>query len=171
VKAFLKDVLIAIAVAVLIIQFIKPTIIKESSMQPTLFENDYILLSKQAYSIFGDPEYGDIVVFHSDIEAMNGDKKDLIKRIIGLPGDVITVKDGVVFRNQVPLTEDYLMEDYTTGFVEEYRVPQGEMFVMGDNRRVSLDSRSEDIGAVSMDEILGKAIWKVYPFKDFGKLE
>ncbi len=170
-KAFLKDVLIAIAVAVLIIQFIKPTIIKESSMQPTLFENDYILLSKQAYSIFGDPEYGDIVVFHSDIEAMNGDKKDLIKRIIGLPGDVITVKDGVVFRNQVPLTEDYLMEDYTTGFVEEYRVPQGEMFVMGDNRRVSLDSRSEDIGAVSMDEILGKAIWKVYPFKDFGKLE
>ena len=170
-KAFLKDVLIAIAIAVLIIQFIKPTIIKESSMQPTLYENNYILLSKQSYNLFGDPEYGDVIVFHSDIEAVNGEKKDLIKRIIGLPGDEITVKDGVVYRNEVPLTEDYLMEDYTTGTVEAYQVPEGMMFVMGDNRRVSLDSRSEDIGAVPMDEILGKAVWKVYPFNEFGKIE
>ena len=166
----MKDLIIAVFIAVVIIQFIKPTIIKESSMQPTLYENDYIFLSKQAYNLFGDPEYGDIIVFHSDIESENGKKKDLIKRIIGLPGDVISVTDGVVFRNDEVLKESYTMEDYTTGQVMEYEVPDGMMFVMGDNRRVSLDSRSEDIGAVSMDDIMGKAVWKVYPFKDFGKI-
>ena len=169
-KSFLKDLIIAVFIAVVIIQFIKPTIIKESSMQPTLYENDYIFLSKQAYNLFGDPEYGDIIVFHSDIESENGKKKDLIKRIIGLPGDVISVTDGVVFRNDEVLKESYTMEDYTTGQVMEYEVPDGMMFVMGDNRRVSLDSRSEDIGAVAMDDIMGKAVWKVYPFKDFGKI-
>ena len=169
-KSFLKDLIIAVFIAVVIIQFIKPTIIKESSMQPTLYENDYIFLSKQAYNLFGDPEYGDIIVFHSDIESDNGKKKDLIKRIIGLPGDVISVADGVVYRNDEAIKESYIMEDYTTGQVMEYEVPDGMMFVMGDNRRVSLDSRSEDIGAVSMDDIMGKAVWKVYPFKDFGKI-
>jgi signal peptidase I len=139
-------------------------------MQPTLYENDYIFLSKQAYNLFGDPEYGDIIVFHSDIESDNGKKKDLIKRIIGLPGDVISVADGVVYRNDEAIKESYIMEDYTTGQVMEYEVPDGMMFVMGDNRRVSLDSRSEDIGAVAMDDIMGKAVWKVYPFKDFGKI-
>jgi signal peptidase I len=170
VKSFLKDLIIAVFIAVVIIQFIKPTIIKESSMQPTLYENDYIFLSKQAYNLFGDPEYGDIIVFHSDIESDNGKKKDLIKRIIGLPGDVISVADGVVYRNDEAIKESYIMEDYTTGQVMEYEVPDGMMFVMGDNRRVSLDSRSEDIGAVAMDDIMGKAVWKVYPFKDFGKI-
>lgn len=169
-KSFLKDLIIAVFIAVVIIQFIKPTIIKESSMQPTLYENDYIFLSKQAYNLFGDPEYGDIIVFHSDIESDNGKKKDLIKRIIGLPGDVISVADGVVYRNDEAIKESYIMEDYTTGQVMEYEVPDGMMFVMGDNRRVSLDSRSEDIGAVAMDDIMGKAVWKVYPFKDFGKI-
>lgn len=169
-KEFLKDLIIAVFIAVIIIQFIKPTIIKESSMQPTLYENDYIFLSKQAYNLFGDPEYGDIVVFHSEIDAADGKKKDLIKRIVGLPGDVITVADGVVYRNTEPLKETYIMEDYTTGQVIEYEVPEGMMYVMGDNRRVSLDSRSEDIGPVPMDEIIGKAVWKVYPFKQFGKM-
>ena len=169
-KAFLKDLIIAVFIAIVIIQFIKPTIIKESSMQPTLYENDYIFLSKQAYSLFGDPEYGDIIVFHSDIDTGDGKKKDLIKRIIGLPGDIITVADGVVYRNEEPLKETYIMEDYTTGQVVEYEVPEGMMYVMGDNRRVSLDSRSEDVGPISMDEILGKAVWKVYPFKEFEKL-
>ena len=169
-KAFLKDLVIAVFIAVVIIQFIKPTIIKESSMQPTLYENNYIFLSKQAYNLFGDPEYGDIVVFHSDIDNDKGGKKDLIKRIIGLPGDVISVADGVVYRNNEALEEPYLMEDYTTGQVTEYEVPEGMMYVMGDNRRVSLDSRSEDIGAVSMDEIMGKAVWRLYPFTEFGKL-
>lgn len=169
-KSFLKDLVIAVFIAVIIIQFIKPTIIKESSMQPTLYENDYIFLSKQAYNLFGDPEYGDIIVFHSDIDSDNGEKKDLIKRIIGLPGDLISVEDGVVYRNEEAIKESYIMEDYTTGQVLEYEVPEGMMYVMGDNRRVSLDSRSEDIGAVSMDKIMGKAVWKVYPFKDFGKI-
>ena len=169
-KSFLKDLIIAVVIAVTIIQFVKPTIIKESSMQPTLYENNYIFLSKQAYRLFGDPDYGDIVVFHSDIDSNNGKKKDLIKRVIGLPGDIITVADGVVYRNEEPLEESYIMEDYTNGEVQDYIVPEGKMYVMGDNRRVSLDSRSDDIGAVSMKEVIGKAVWRVYPFKDFGKI-
>ncbi len=170
-KELLKDIAVAIVIAFIIIQFIKPTIIKESSMEPTLYANDYIFLSKQAYNLFGDPEYGDIIVFHSDIEnKAGGGNKDLIKRIIGLPGDKIRVSDGVVYRNGEALVEEYTMEGFTTGEVPEMVVPEGEMFVMGDNRTVSLDSRSEEVGCVDMEEILGKAVFRLYPFNKIGRL-
>ena len=94
----------------------------------------------------------------------------LIKRIIGLPGDKISVSDGVVYRNGEALVEDYTMEGFTTGEVAEMVVPEGEMFVMGDNRTVSLDSRSEEVGCVDMEEILGKAVFRLYPFDKIGRL-
>lgn len=170
-KGFIKDFVIALILAILIIQFIKPTIIKESSMLPTLQENNYVLLSKQAYTFFGDLEYGDIIVFHTNLETANGAKKDLVKRVQGLPGDVITVKDGIFIRNGEVIIEDYLMESYTTGYVEDYEVPEGMIFVMGDNRRVSLDSRNEEVGPVPIKNIAGKVVLRVYPFNEFGRMD
>ena len=169
-KEWIRDILIAVVIAVLVLQFIKPTIVKESSMQPTLYENNYIFLSKQSYSLFGEPERGDIVVFHTDLKTEDGKEKMLIKRVIGLPGDVISVKEGQVFINGQLQHEDYIFENETSGYVDELLVPEDHLFVMGDNRRVSMDSRYEEIGCIAIDEIIGKAVVRLYPFDEIGLL-
>ena len=161
-KEFIKDVVIAVVVAVVILQFIKPTIVKESSMEPTLWENNYIILSKQAYN-FGEPERGDIVVFHTDLKTVDGKEKLLIKRVIGLPGETISIADGNVYIDGELLDEPYI-KNPTTGYIEELLIPEGEIFAMGDNREVSKDSRSEDVGCIDIDKILGKAVIRLYPF-------
>lgn len=169
-RGWIRDIVVAVIIAAVILQFIMPTIVKERSMQPTLYANNYIILSKQSYKLWGAPERGDIIVFHTALKTENGDEKLLIKRIIGLPGDRITVVDGDVYRNDELLQEDYIFEDYTTGFVDDFTVPEGQLFVMGDNRRMSLDSRAEEIGCINIDEIVGKAVVRLYPFNEIRML-
>lgn len=166
-KEWIRDILIAVVIALLITQVIKPTIVKENSMQATLYENNYLLLNKQAY-LFSEPKYKDIVVFHSNLKTLEGKEKLLIKRIIGLPGDVINIEDGKVYKNGKLLEESYTKEDYTSGSVVELEVPKGQMFVMGDNRQHSADSRDPSIGCIDIDKIVGKAFVKLYPFNDIG---
>ena len=96
--------------------------------------------------------------------------KILIKRVIGVENDVMSIYDGNVYRNGVQLEEDYTLEGYTTGELYDYVVPENEVFVMGDNRSVSLDSRSAEVGAVSEDDIIGKAFFRLYPFSEIGLL-
>lgn len=162
-KGLIKEILIAVVIAFIIMQFIKPTIVKESSMQPTLYENNYILLNKQAYN-FGEPNRGDIVVFHTGLKLENGKEKMLIKRVIGLPGETITIKEGNVYINDKLLTENYTKDGYTDGDIENLTIPEGELFVMGDNRLVSIDSRLDEVGCVKIDDVLGKAFVRLYPF-------
>ncbi|MHC1722601.1 MAG: signal peptidase I [Aminipila sp.] len=162
-KGLIKEILIAVVIAFIIMQFIKPTIVKESSMQPTLYENNYILLNKQAYN-FGEPKRGDIIVFHTGLKLENGKEKMLIKRVIGLPGETITIKEGNVYINGKILTEDYTKDGFTDGDIENLTIPEGEMFVMGDNRLVSIDSRLDEVGCVKIDDVLGKAFVRLYPF-------
>lgn len=169
-KGFLKELIVAALIAFLIMQFIKPTIVKESSMQPTLFENNYIFLSKQAYN-FGDPKRGDIVVFHTNLTTQKGEEKLLIKRIIGLPGDKISIIEGDVYINEEKQNEDYTMDGFTSGYLEDFVVPDNKVFAMGDNRAVSLDSRSPEIGCIDIDKIIGKAFFRLYPFGDIGLLD
>lgn len=168
-KAWIKDIVVALLIGILILQFVKPTIVKEHSMEPTLEENDYIFLSKQAYR-FGEPAHGDIIVFHTDLVQANGDEKLLIKRVIGLPGDEIAIRDGVVYRNDEPLEEPYTLEGYTASEMEEVTVPEGSLFVMGDNRQNSIDSRESVLGYIAIDRVLGKAVFRLYPFNDIGLL-
>ena len=94
-KEWIKDIIIAIVIALIVVQFIKPTIVKQSSMEPNFYENDYLFVSKQSYT-FGEPKRGDVVVVHSALLRENGDEKLLIKRVIGLPGDKIDISDGKV---------------------------------------------------------------------------
>ena len=164
-KEFIKDIIIALVIVLAITLVIKPTIVKESSMEPTLYENNYLFVNKLAYETKDHPDYGDIVIFNSDVKKDDGSgNKILIKRVIGVENDVMSIYDGNVYRNGVQL------EGYTTGELYDYVVPENEVFVMGDNRSVSLDSRSAEVGAVSEDDIIGKAYFRLYPFSEIGLL-
>ena len=166
-KGWVRDIGIALLIGIVILQLIKPTIVKEHSMEPNFYENDYIILYRQAY-LFGQPKYGDVVVFHSELEQENGKEKMLIKRIIGLPGDVIEIRDGAVLRNGTPLDQSYTLEGYTRGTYDPVTVPEGQVYVLGDNRQNSADSRQ--LGCISTREIVGKAVVRLFPFSRIGLL-
>ncbi len=166
-KEWIRDIAIAVIIAGIILCFIKPTIVKESSMEPTLYENHYIFLSKQSYTLLGEPKREDIIVFNSDLTLENGKHKKLIKRIIGLSGDHVVITAGQVYINDQLLKEDYIKDGITNGEVDLV-VPEGEFFCMGDNRLVSVDSRDERVGCISGSRIVGKAVFRLYPFNKIG---
>jgi signal peptidase I len=157
-------------VAILVIQFVKPSVVREHSMEDTLHNGDYIFLARQAYS-FGEFEHGDIVVFESFLLGENGANKNLVKRVIGLPGDTIEIHDGFVWRNGEKLIEPYTKDGRTDGELGEVTVPEHGLFVLGDNRQNSTDSRSPTIGYINEVEVLGKAIFRMYPFADMGTID
>ena len=160
---WVREIVIAIIIAAIILFFFKPIIIQQESMQPTFYSNDYVVVSKQSYSIFGDIERGDVIVFRSSLLDENGDQKSLIKRVIGLPGDTIEIKNGYVILNGVTIQEDYLAEQGVSGEMEQITVDEGKIFVMGDNRAVSQDSRSPEVGQVDQDTVIGKVVLRIFP--------
>jgi signal peptidase I len=168
-KGWIKDILIACAIALLIMTFIKPTIVRENSMMPTLHANNYVFLSRQAY-LFSEPKAGDIIVFNSELTASDGSNKLLIKRVIALPGDRVTIADGNVYINGILIDEPYIYENETSGNIDDRLIPEGKVFVMGDNRRVSTDSRCERVGDVSVSDIVGRAFFRLFPFNSMGTL-
>jgi signal peptidase I len=139
-------------------------------MEDTLFPNDYIFLSKQAYTLGNDPGRGDIVVFRSDLESADGTMKNLIKRVIAVEGDTVEIHDGAVYVNGESLDEPYTKDGYTDGQMPEITVPKDDLFLLGDNRQSSTDSRNPSVGFISEDKLLGKAVFRVFPFSRFGPL-
>lgn len=170
VKSLIKDIIIAAILAAVVISFVRPTIVKQTSMQDTLNPNDYIIMYRRAYSGDKEPKRGDIVIFKSKLQDENGKDKLLIKRVIALPGDKITINDGKVYINDKEYDESYLKDGYTTGSVNNFKVPKGEYFVMGDNRVVSIDSRYSEVGCVKKDAIKGRAVLRLFPFTKIKKL-
>ena len=168
-KSLIKDILIAAVIAAAVLFFVRPTIIKQTSMEPTLEENDYVIMYKLAYKNH-DPQRGDIIIFKSSLKDDNGNDKLLIKRVIGTPGDVISIRDDQLYINGKAYHEDYLRDGITTGDIENETVPDGKYFVMGDNRVVSVDSRYPEVGLVSKDDIQGKAVVRLFPFNKIKKL-
>jgi len=162
-----RDIAIAVAVLIIILQFYKPTIVFEHSMEDTLHPEDYVFLARQAYN-FGEVEHGDIVVFESKLLDERGGYKSLIKRAIGLPGEIIEVKDGAVYRNGERLSESYVRGGTTPGEMAPVKVPEESFFVLGDNRMVSMDSRTSEVGFVSMDKIKGKVVFRLFPLSTAG---
>ncbi len=174
-KDLIKDIIIAVVIVLAITAVIKPTIVKEESMLDTLQENNYLFVNKLAYKFKDHPERGDIIVFKSSLpnEDASGTKL-LIKRVIGVEGDTISFEGDQVYRNGEVLNEDYIYDEepvfrnYPNG--KEFVVGEDEIFAMGDHRSVSWDSRSEDVGMVSEDDVIGKAFIRLFPFNEMGLL-
>lgn len=168
-----KALLIAFGLAAIIRVFLfTPIVVDGVSMMPTLEDGDRMIVNKIGYTI-GKPKRFDIVVFHAP------EQKDYIKRVIGLPGDEVEYRDDVLYINGEPFEEPYLdkykaeftdsplTEDFTLEEkIQEQVVPEGHIFVLGDNRRKSKDSRH--IGVVSIDEVIGSTKLVFWPFEDIG---
>ena len=161
---WIRYIIIALLIAGTILLFFKPIVVKQESMQPTFYSNDYVIVSRQAYNLFGDVERGDVIVFKSDLVDENGEQKHLIKRVIAVGGDTIEIRDGYVYLNGEMLDEPYVAEEGISGEMGSVTVEEGKMFVMGDNRRVSQDSRSPELGQVEESSIVGKVVLRIYPF-------
>jgi signal peptidase I len=141
--------------------------IPSDSMVPTLRVGDQLIVEKLSYHLHA-PHRGDVVVFKAPAALQEQNlRDDLIKRIIGLPGDRIQVQAGQVYVNDKALVEPYLeaVPDYGIGPIT---VPDGEYFVLGDNRNHSYDSHYW--GFVPQENIIGRAIWCYYPLPHWGKV-
>ena len=159
---------VVIIVGALLVAFLVKTFliqafyIPSGSMLPTLEEDDRVLVNKLSYDLHA-VHRGDIVVFESP--QGEGEIKDLIKRVIALPGETIEARDGRVLINGQPIEEGYLGPGITTGPLEPQTVPPEHVFVMGDNRGNSKDSRF--FGPISESVIIGRAFVKVWPLAHF----
>jgi signal peptidase I len=193
--SFLREIPVLVLLALVVALFIKTFLVQaffipSSSMEPTLMPGDRVLVNKLAYR-FGDLHRGDVVVFQNPNEAALPDRnavealfhwlgeglglqqpenEDLIKRVIGLPGDTIAIRDHTVVVNDDPIAEPYLTKE-VLGSMSDYgpvTVPRGELFVLGDNRGNSSDSRV--IGFVPEGNVVGRAFVIIWPPGDAGGL-
>lgn len=169
VKEWLSSLLFSILVVGILMIFVQPTLVKGDSMFPTIQESNYLVIEKVSYWFRG-PTYGEIVVFKSHLPENSFRNKDLIKRVIGLPGDRIRIADGQVFRNEEVLRESYTAEPYTIGAVDVI-VPEDSVFLLGDNRTVSRDSRDPAVGFVPIKSIRGRILVRLFPFNRVGTVE
>jgi len=133
-----------------------------SSMEPTLYHGEFVIVNKLAYKV-SEPKIGDVIVFHFPRDP----HQDYIKRIIGLPGDRVTVSQGRVYVNDQPLSEDYLAAP--PSYNDTWLVPEGALFVLGDNRNNSSDSHTW--GPVPLDYVVGKAIFVYWPPDQWGAID
>ncbi|HEX4863876.1 MAG TPA: signal peptidase I [Acidimicrobiales bacterium] len=157
---------IAVLAAFLIRSFaIEPFFIPSGSMEPTLQIGDRVLVNKLSYDLHS-VHRGDIVVFKKPANDYSPGVKDLIKRVIGLPGETISAHDGVVFIDSRKLSEPWLPKGETTGSFPPMLIPHGEYFMMGDNRGDSADSRI--IGPVTDKLFIGRAFVRVWPLSRLG---
>src|SRR5882724_11450114 len=163
--AWARDLVIAAALAaVIIVFFYQPVKVEGTSMAPSLSDQERIFINKFVYHV-GVIGRGDVVVFWYPVDQT----KSVIKRVIGLPGDLVQIKEGHVFINGEQLNEPYVPAEYLD--FSDYgplRVKAGEYFVMGDHRISSNDSRM--FGPVAAKYIYGKAVFAYWPMAQFGAI-
>jgi signal peptidase I len=133
--------------------------VEGDSMEPSLFDGQFVVVNRLAY-LLEHPERGDIVVFRFPL---NPDRR-FIKRVIGLPGDVVQVQSGMVYVNGNELSEPYLAS--APAYSDEWRVGMDEVFVLGDNRNNSSDS--QNWGSLGIEAIIGKAVLVYWPLDNMG---
>jgi signal peptidase I len=158
----------ALVVALVVKTFlIQAFFIPSLSMYPTLDKGDRVLVNKLSYKLH-DVHRGDLVVFERPPGQPASTIKDLIKRVVGLPGEEIEARSGDVYVDGKKISEPYLVDDVATENLPRQTIPDGEVFVMGDNRGDSADSRV--FGPIDEDSIVGRAFIRVWPIPDIGLL-
>ncbi len=194
-KTLLREVwewIIVFAAAFILVSLLNTAVfattqVRQTSMQDTLMEGQHLFIEKLTY-LFSGPTKGDIIVFIENqyprnyIDRVKVFLKDvsqvfvpveqktnvrLVKRVIGIPGDEIDIRDGSVYRNGERLEEPYVKGiTYTREAIFPIKVPEGKYLVLGDNREVSKDSRT--FGLIDRTQIEGKAVFRFWPFNKFG---
>ncbi len=170
--------LVLLVVMVVVLRSVMGTVlVKGSSMEPNFNHGDFVFINKLSTSI-GSPDYGDVVICRLD---EGSGYENIIKRVIGLPGDEIDIVwngdsenvEYYLYRNDELIEEDFLGEPMMTAgdITYPFEVPENSYFVMGDNRNASSDSRRESIGAIHKDDLMGKVVLRLYPFSDFGLID
>jgi signal peptidase I len=156
-KEIIQTLLLAVVLYFLIDFVVARVRVENVSMKPTLVPGEFLLVNKLAYK-HNDMSRGDIVVFHYPPQP----SEDYIKRLVGLPGDVVRINKGKVYVNKLLLTEPYIMA--APAYDGEWQVPAGSIFVLGDNRNSSSDSHVW--GFVPVENIMGKAIVIYWPIQN-----
>lgn len=164
--ALARDVVEAAVLAALlffVLQFaLQSTIVEGTSMEPNFFDGEWVMVNKLAYRL-GTPERGDVIVFH----APDAPNKDYIKRVIAVAGETVQVRSGDIYVDGERIGEPWLPEDDATAF-GPYRVPDGQLFVMGDNRPASSDSRLWPSPGLDASRVVGKVWLSVWPRRAWG---
>lgn len=161
-------IVVAVGLATLFTRFVmQPYEIPSGSMEQTIEVGDRIFSEKVSYA-FGEPKQGDIVTFEDPADS----ERVLIKRVIATGGQTVDLRDGVVYVDGVPLDEPYTLgkpsNDLNSGIEYPYTVPDGCVWVMGDNRTNSADSRA--FGSITLDSITGRAVLRYWPLDRIGTL-
>ncbi|MCM1133331.1 MAG: signal peptidase I [Ruminococcus flavefaciens] len=156
----IASLVVVAAIAVLVSLLLLPVLrVTGTSMTPTLLNDELLMCNKQS-----DFQTGDVIAFYYN-------NKILLKRVIGTAGDVIDIADdGTVYINGEPLDEPYVNEK-ALGECDiklPYQVPDNRFFVMGDHRSVSIDSRSSSVGCIADEYVIGKVVFRLWPFEAFG---
>ncbi len=169
--------LMLLVVLVLILRNVMGTVyVKGSSMEPNFYHGDLVFVNKLSTSI-GSPDYGDVVICRMEDDFAY---ENIIKRVIGLPGDEIDIVENEedeeiydLYVNGELVEEPFLGEPMMTrGNIEyPFEVPENSYFVMGDNRNASTDSRKESVGAIAKENLEGKVIFRLFPFSEFGPIK
>jgi signal peptidase I len=165
VRELIETVALSLIIFLLIRQVVQNYRIENHSMEPNFYEGQFVLVNKLAYRL-GEPQRGDVVVFHNP----RNTNEDYIKRIVGLPGDTVEVRDAKVFINGEALVEDFPHNYIMQGeYMPPVTVADSQLFVMGDNRPNSSDSRV--FGPIDQNLAVGKAWLRIWPLDKFGIVE
>lgn len=163
-------ILIAMVLSLLIVKFVaQKTEVIGDSMNPNLYNHQQLVMDKISYR-FHDPQRFDVVVFPEDANS------NYVKRIIGLPGETVSIQEGYIYINGQLLSDDVygnatIAKDHYYRLEEPVTLNSDEYFVMGDNRNNSKDSRDSEVGNVKKERITGKVIFRIWPLKSIGKVE
>ncbi len=166
-----KIVIVALLVVIPVRYFLfQPFIVKGQSMEPTFFNGDYLIIDEISYRLFKSPQRGEVIVFKSP----DNSSTRYIKRIIGLPGETLEIKNGkiIIYKDDNPQVldeSDYLSKGLETPGDLEISLDYNQYFVLGDNRFSSFDSRR--FGSLTKENIVGRVYFRAWPFTAWAKIE
>ncbi len=162
VRELVETVVLSLVIFLLIRQVVQNYRIENHSMEPNFYEGQFVLVNKLAYRL-GQPDRGDVLVFHNP----RNTNEDYIKRIIGLPGDTVEINNQTVFINGEAVIEEFTHYPIAPGeYSGPFVVGDNQLFVMGDNRPNSSDSRV--FGPIDQDLVVGQAWLRIWPLNEFG---